>query len=115
MLKSAAATVLVIDLINITMLTPAVSTSLLEFTGRYRPHVRNEGACDSWANGLPLYAIHCHCRFDCNRRYRYTVNLPCSPGQRGWHEGFCDRRVYPAESIHACMAACVNAKETARH
>jgi hypothetical protein len=109
--KYAAVTGLVIAL-NITMLTPAVSTSSLEFTGPYSkmPHLRSEGQCDSWANGLPLYAIHCHCRFECNRQYRYTVSVPCTPGQRGRDEGFCDRRVHPVESVHACMETCVKAK-----
>jgi hypothetical protein len=99
--KYAAATALAIAL-NITTLTPAVSAGV--------SMTLNEEACDGWAHGLRVWAIRCHCNLECRRQYSYTVTLPCSPVERGWHEGLCDRRVIPVEAAAACYRTCVKAK-----
>jgi hypothetical protein len=108
MLRYAAATALVIAL-NIMTLTPAVSFGPWRFL-----MARNEGACDSTARGLRLWANRCHCSFECYRQYSYAVRSPCSPGAPGWHEGLCEQRVVPVEAAHACLATCVKAKEAAQ-
>jgi hypothetical protein len=119
MQKHAAATALAIGLINIAMLTPAVF-------GKAPIDPRREEDCDGWRPDWGRrYAIRCHCSFECRQQYSYTVRLPCTPRPPGYDEspsqpvsgikGLCDRRAYPIETVHACLKACVKAKEAAQH
>jgi hypothetical protein len=109
--KYATATALAITL-TITMLTPAVSASYVR--------LKNEGQCDTVRPDWPkeaIYAIRCHCEFECRRQYSYTVRMPCSPGMPGYvsgMKGLCDRRVDPLDTVRACEKTCVKAKGAAR-
>jgi hypothetical protein len=103
--KHAAATALVIVL-NITMLTPAVSAG---GWWRFLP-VRNEEACDSSVSpDFPNYRVNCHCRFECYRKHSYTVRMR-NPGQPGWPGDLCNFIVHRAETAHACLNTCLKAK-----
>jgi hypothetical protein len=87
--------------LNITMFTPAVS--------RGGWHPQNEGECESLAHGLRGWAIWCHCYVQCDRKYRYTVTLPCL----GHAPPFCERTMVPVETTAACQRTCVKAKGAA--
>jgi hypothetical protein len=112
--KYAAATALVITL-NITVLALAVSASLTPANARGLPFARNEGGCDAWGHGLRLYAVICHCGFQCKRQHQYTERLPCNPGQPGWPGGSCNIVVHPVEAVAACVRNCVAAQRAAQH
>jgi hypothetical protein len=111
MLKSATATALAITL-TITMLTPAVSGPSVPLL--------NEGQCEILRPDWPkkaIYAIRCHCEFECRRQHSYTVRMPCSPDMPGYvsgMKGLCERRLDPIETVHACLKTCVKEKEATR-
>jgi hypothetical protein len=72
------------------MLALAFSASLAPANagGGIMPTVHEE-ECDGWARGLRGWAIRCHCSFECNRKYEYTVRIPC------WPEGPRNDRMLP--------------------
>jgi hypothetical protein len=97
--KYAALTVLALALI--TMLTLAVSAALTPANAKgfgYGPH------CFARIYGVAGYRICAQCIHQC----RYGSLQHCKPG------AFCDYSVIPPDVV-ACMAICVNAKETAQH
>ena|SRR5258708_28210726 len=102
--KYAAPTALAITL-NITMLALAVSASLTPANARGEFRPRNEGQCDTWG-ARSVWAIACHCGFECHRKYSYTVRLPCL----GQDAALCERTIVPVETFAACRRTCVNAK-----
>jgi hypothetical protein len=113
--KYATATALAIAL-NIMMLALAVSASLTPASAWYGTvsnftHPPNERGCDSWWADNRVGAIGCHCSFGCRRQYSYIVRSPCLHRT----PPFCDRTMYPVETVHTCIATCVKAKEAARH
>jgi hypothetical protein len=106
--KYAAVTAVAIAL-SIAMLTPAVSGG-----GRGLP--RHEEQCDGRPDWGRTYVISCHCSFECNRQYSYTVTVRCWPWQalywqqRGRHEGLCDVPLANGEPVRACVRNCMAAK-----
>jgi hypothetical protein len=97
--KHAALTAPVIALI--TMLALALSASATPANAKgfsYGPH------CFARIYGVAGYRICAQCIRQC----RYYDPLHCKPG------AFCDWNVTPPDIV-ACMATCVNAKETAQH
>jgi hypothetical protein len=123
MRQYAGATALAIALI--TMLALTVSASMTPANAGWGIPKLHEEACDAWAHGLRVWAIRCHCNFECRRQYSSTVTLPCASHDvanwsmtgalQGRHEGLCDVRVVPSEPTDACFAKCVGAKNAAQH
>jgi hypothetical protein len=112
MRKYAAPTALAIAL-SITMLTPVVSADCFGVARQIHllSQNRESRVCDNWGPDWRVFAIRCHCGFECRRQYQYTERVHCTPGRLGCDEGVCDLRVVALEATRACWHQCVKAKD----